>query len=169
MQKWIVCLICSVVFLTGCAVKSKEEQEARNEYLRGLYRQIGIFDNPYNLHPSIQEQCHNKIKELYISKYSGPNTWSVSKKLAPMDFTNTVLYDYAPQISERMGFDTSNTLAFMTRYKGTMALGIGTATDFVCLVQIKGGYMHFRAAFPEQQFEARWSVQSLAPVAWFRD
>ena len=137
--------------------------------MQSVYRQIGVYGQPYNLHPSLQEACHQHIRSTYIANNKNPETWTISEKLAPMEAATGIIYDYRTQLNERMGFDTTDILAFMTQYRGQTSLGIHWTENYVCLIQLKGGYLHFNSVLTSEQFEHAWSVKSTVPYAWIMD
>lgn len=168
-MKRTISILCLVALISGCSMKSKEEQQQRNEHLSSLYKQIGIYDNPYGLPEPLQKTCHERIKQFYIAKYKNPETYVVSEKFAPMNFANATIYDYSQPISQRMGYDVTNTLAFMTEYKGKTALGLNWPQRFVCVVQATDGYLHYKSVMPEDNFKKLWAIDPDTPMAWIQD
>jgi hypothetical protein len=154
--------------LSACSMKSKEEVAARNQHLTEVYKRINVYKNPYGLDSTIQKECDSRIRALYIKNLYHPDSWKVTKQLAPLDFANADMYDYRQELSQRMGFDTSNMLAFMAQYEGDSSIGIslGLGMHYICVIDIKKNTMQVHSTETDLEFKRKWGIDPKRPIAW---
>ncbi len=157
-----IILALSVTALTACSSPPNINQvREQNQQLIGTPQGVKV------LSPASVGQCDRTIQTQYLSRYSKPFTWQRAIAPTAMDTTNLYIRNARAMISQRVGYDVSRSVAFMTRYRGENFTGIGQATDFVCLYEVMAGnQMGLKAVYAASQFETLWGVKAVTPAQW---
>jgi|CXWL01.1.fsa_nt_gi hypothetical protein len=164
-MKNIILVVCSLLILSSCSTISTQQKQVARKNLSNLYKRAGIYSKPYGLDEYVQEHCHKKINEFYISGYENSESYNITKQLAPADFANIVIHGNARLFSNRVGFNVSNTLVFMTEYEGKTSLGVNWPQRFVCVVRVKDTIEYYYV-LTEEGFKTTWGIDPAVPFAW---
>lgn len=152
----------ALIFVVACSSPPNINQvREQNQQL------IGTPQGVKTLSAASVAQCDRTIQTQYLSRYSQPFTWQRAIAPTAMDTTNLYIRNASAMISQRVGYDVSRSVAFMTRYRGENFTGIAQATDFVCLYEVMlGNQMGLKAVYAANQFETLWGVKAVSPAQW---